>query len=182
MILRVFFLFFFTYWGTAFLCDKPPKIDQTVLRNQVVYSIFPASIFLVYTPGKEKTSYLTVIWQIIACVLLTDVFFYPMHRLLHTKYLYRHFHKRHHDIRECSGAAALHTGPIEYILTILAPLLGPALLGCTEEVLLIWTFLSTFNLVLAHAFEGRHRKHHRSKGNFGVGLMLMDRVCGTLQD
>ena len=56
--------------------------------------------------------------------LLMDVFLYCLHRLFHSKYLYR-FHKIHHELIEPVGPGALYAHPIDYIFGISLPLVLP---------------------------------------------------------
>ena len=182
----LFLVYFSTYWCTALLTsawyerDIPFECARRVIFNQLVYSIFPASLFLVWTPSPyEWRGVWLPLLQILGCILLTDILFYPLHRLLHTRFFFA-AHKRHHW-KETLGAGALYCSPLEYTLTIVPPLLSSYLVSCDELNLLVWTFLSTSNLVLAHAQEGRHKVHHvKFSKNFGAGFMLMDRLFGTL--
>ena len=181
-----------SYWVTALLSvflwprDIPSKCVRVVLRNQIGYTAWPA-LFVsgMYTPPLPEDDgwWIRAMWQLVACVVLTDIFFYPLHRLMHTKWMYARFHKIHHEFKDPIGAAALYSGRLEHALVnVLPPMLAPAVVGCDETVFLVWTCVATVNTVIAHAEEeGQHTVHHGTfLRNYGVGLMLMDRVFGTL--
>ena len=189
---RVFAAYMLSYWSTALAMavlykrDIPAKCVRNVLRNQLGYTVYPAVVvFGVYNPPDYDPVgwWFRLVWQLTACVLLVDILFYPLHRLFHTKYLYKYFHKTHHEFKDPVGAAALYSGRLEYCLVnILPPLLAPVLVGCDRYALTIWVSVATANTVIAHAQDGgQHKVHHDAFGkNYGVGLMLMDRLFGTL--
>ena len=88
------------YWGacvaTLLFIDSSQwdwGCAKRVLSNQTVYTIpFVAAASLVW----EYSDYLSAghfWWQLPSCVLLTDVLFYYPHRIMHSKWLYRHIHK-----------------------------------------------------------------------------------------
>jgi len=56
--------------------------------------------------------------------LVNDVGFYWTHRLLHSKALYKRFHKKHHTFRGSVGAAAEYAHPVEVILSNQIPTIG----------------------------------------------------------
>ena len=190
--LRIFATYMFSYWGAALIMSLtynkniPDKCWRNVLRNQLCYTVYPSLvIFSIYEPTKYNPVgwWFRLAWQLFACVVLVDVLFYPLHRIFHIKFLYKFFHKTHHEFKHPIGAAALYSGRLEYCLcNITPPLLAPMLVGCDEYVLTIWVCMATVNTVMAHAqISGQHRVHHDIFGkNYGVGLMLMDRLFGTL--
>ena len=79
---------------------------------------------LSYPSSKE------IIIQIIFFIIMEDVAFYWVHRALHIPFLYKHFHKRHHDYKITIGIASEYTLPLEFILINLIPTsLGSSILG-----------------------------------------------------
>lgn len=120
-------------------------------------------------------------WQLPACVLLTDILFYYPHRAMHSRWLY-HLHKQHHVWKKPMGVAAMYAHPFEHVVVNVAPpFFAAVLLKCHPTVFVAWVAIASANTVLAHAQEGQHTGHHRHwNKNFGVGLMLCDRLHGTL--
>jgi len=59
-------------------------------------------------------------------VISQDFSFYWGHRILHTPYLYRKFHKKHHEFNHTRGVATLHATITENIFSNLLPtFIGP---------------------------------------------------------
>ena len=177
------------YWASSLavlLFVDPSQWDwacaKRVLLNQTAYTIplvFAASL------RWEYSSYLgpwNFWWQLPGCVLLTDVLFYYPHRAMHSKWLYP-IHKTHHVWKKSMGMAALYAHPFEHVFVNVAPpFLASVLLKCHPAVLCAWVAVASANTVFAHAMEeSQHNDHHRHwTKNFGVGLMLCDRLHGTL--
>ena len=66
---------------------------RRVLSNQTVYTlplVLAASLIWEYSDYLGPGHFW---WQLPSCVLLTDVLFYYPHRVMHSKWLYRHIHK-----------------------------------------------------------------------------------------
>lgn len=63
-------------------------------------------------------------------MLVEDFSFYWMHRLFHTPYLYKKFHKYHHEFVTPIALGTLYAHPLEHILAnVLPSQLGFVLLG-----------------------------------------------------
>ena len=150
----------------------------TVLRNHVLYTPFLLPL-LVYSPSSHLRT-LHIVWQIPLGILLTDVMFYPLHRLLHLPRLYR-YHAAHHTWEVPIPASALYADAFEHcFVNMLPPVLAILITRMNIWVAGIWALIGSINTVVAHAQEGQHTDHHRYRNcNYGVGLMLMDRVFNT---
>ena len=158
-------------WSTA--CAK------IVIRNQLLFTPLLAPLLLVATTQPFSTSCL--LWQIPGAVVLSDIFFYPMHRMLHHHTLYS-MHAAHHEWEKPIGMSALYADVFEHcVVNMVPPLLSGIVVGMNPAVMALWAAAASANTVWAHAWENQHTDHHelRTK-NFGVGLMAMDRVMGTL--
>jgi len=58
------------------------------------------------------------IFNIIGIVLIEDVWFFSMHRLLHTKFFFENIHKIHHKWPQPTALSVFYVHPIEFILAI----------------------------------------------------------------
>jgi sterol desaturase/sphingolipid hydroxylase (fatty acid hydroxylase superfamily) len=132
-------------------------------------------------------------------VLLFDAYFYGLHRLLHTRLLFRLIHVVHHRSRTPTITTALAFHPVEAVLVLgfmpVAMWLVPIHLA---SLVVVSVFLGG-SILLAHGgyeifpawWEGIpvlgwyvtprvHDAHHRRRDcNFSATLSLFDRVFGT---
>ena len=63
-----------------------------------------------------------ILGQLIYFMLLEDFFFYWSHRFLHTPYIYKKIHKKHHEYHQTISIAAVYTHPLEYLFGNILPL------------------------------------------------------------
>jgi len=130
--------------------------------------------------------------------ILSELFFYGLHRLVHTKRLYW-IHKHHHNYKYNSFSIVNHyLHPIEIVLFIIPPALPPILLG--SHLMIVWIYAIITNWLGAYIHSGYqftildkllmirstdHDIHHiRPKHNFGTGLFhsFIDKLFGTYLD
>lgn len=133
-------------------------------------------------------------WRVVAAVffgarLFNDFGFYWSHRALHHPYLYRRFHKQHHQFTGTIGFAAEHAHPVEQLLSNQLPTVGFSILvGSHPLVFYVWVamrLLQTYEVhsgVLLPWSQGEatawHDYHHsHNRGCFGA--MYLDYLCGT---
>ena len=193
----IFISHFFTYWivsGIFFVADLYTKRFDTqenyaraaigVLENQLFLSL-PLVIFMdYYFPMQKELGIVHAVWQI-PCLLFThDILFYHLHRLMHTKYLYK-YHKTHHRLKNLAGVGALWAGKIEHLFVNMLPAYLPPLYLYMNYVLIVgWVIIATTNVVVVHSgydlFDKKHESHHKYLNvNYGLGVYLCDRLYGT---
>ena len=79
-------------------------------------------------------------------------FMFAFNRLLHTRYLYKKVHKKHHEFTAPIGIAALYAHPIEFAFGNMMPLvLGPLLLGSCQVTTLTWFTILMAITVIHHS-------------------------------
>lgn len=142
-----------------------------------------------------------IIIQIIFCMIIDDLVFYFSHRTLHSPWLYRTIHKKHHEAKATFGWVATYAHPIEFIFGDLLPAgVGMIILGnrCHIVTSYLWTFLkiiettdghcgydfpwSPFRLLPMSAGSSYHCFHHsHNVGNFGSFFTVWDTLFGTNQ-
>ena len=132
-----------------------------------------------------------IVWQ--------DLCFYGTHRLMHTRWMFRHVHGVHHRSREPSPWAAYAMHPVEAIVNGGMPLLALAVVPVQEQVLALFVLHQVLRNVIGHAaieclprgfvrhwFWGRftstthhHLHHETAQGNYGLWFTWWDRAFGT---
>jgi sterol desaturase/sphingolipid hydroxylase (fatty acid hydroxylase superfamily) len=131
-------------------------------------------------------------------LVLHDAYFYWVHRLMHHKWLFRHFHHVHHRSRTPTPWAAYAFAPGEAVLmTIFVPLVA-LVLPVHHVVLFAFLAIMIVRNAMGHCgveFHPRgwidgpwdllttvthHDLHHqRARGNYGLYFTWWDRWMGT---
>lgn len=119
---------------------------------------------------------------------MEEIGFYYSHRVLHSRYLYRFIHKRHHEWTAPIAVTAMYCHPIESIFSNMLPIfLGVFIMGSHVATAWLWFSLAILSTLNAHS--GYHlpflpspefHDFHHLKFNqcFGV-LGVLDRIHGT---
>lgn len=144
-------------------------------------------------------SWKVVLTQIVFYFILEDFVFYWGHRVLHTKWLYKHVHSVHHEYATPFGLTSEYAHPAEILFLGFATIIGPALTGPHLMTLWLWMVLRVLETVEAHCgyhfpwslsnflpiYGGSdfHDYHHRllytKSGNYSSTFVYMDRIFGT---
>jgi sterol desaturase/sphingolipid hydroxylase (fatty acid hydroxylase superfamily) len=148
---------------------------------------------------KDLPDRLTFFLTIIFSMLTEDMTFHFLHKLLHTKLLYPHIHKIHHEYKSTIGIAAVYSHPIEYIVGVMLPAGAPALLLGSSlhlSTFLFWSLLrlsesidghsgyefpwSPFRLLPFGTSARYHSFHHEKNiGNYSSMCSIWDTIMGT---
>jgi sterol desaturase/sphingolipid hydroxylase (fatty acid hydroxylase superfamily) len=142
------------------------------------------SVVTEYVPtGKE------MVCESVLAFLFFEVIHYFVHRLLHTKRLFRNFHGVHHRFREEVPLAAYFSHPVDFALSnssslMLAWTLVRQVSTGSVLSLLLYLFVAQVGALYIHTGHGlfssdSHAVHHaKLKSNFGL-LGVMDLIFGT---
>ncbi len=205
-------LVFFTTWGVYTLLHRygvapryrvmdgkaPPAetIGRAIRQISVTHVGFLGVITLVVYPawramGGELSapwpSLPQMAWQLVACMLVQDTIFYWSHRTLHTKWLFKKVHRKHHDFRYVRGISAEYFHPAESILNVIALMVGPVVLAVHPLTFVLWQGIRVWESVEAHSgyaftsLASRHAYHHlyAARGCLGSFFGIWDRLMGT---
>jgi len=162
------------------------KIFKRVLFNTLIGIIPGIYIISLYTNTcKIPFSILKMITDIICTLISSDILFYICHRLLHTKILYKYFHKLHHEIKKPIGFGALYSTLTEIYVGNIFPLYTPLLFLSSHEItIMIWIIITCCNtVILSHSGYKKlsefHDLHHEKFNvNYGSSV-FMDKLFGT---
>jgi sterol desaturase/sphingolipid hydroxylase (fatty acid hydroxylase superfamily) len=128
-----------------------------------------------------------------------ETYFYWIHRAMHSRMLFRRFHRVHHESREPSPFAAFSFHPLEAFLESLPFLMLVLFVPVHVGVLFAFTFFSLAMNVLGHLglelvperkrdrapwrfvnTASVHAWHHaKLRGNYGLYSTIWDRWMGT---
>lgn len=176
------------------------------LASSVIYA-FPAAIVWEAFKAGETKIYLDplayhplwLIGGLLTYLLVQDVYYYFVHRLLHHPKIYRHAHAGHHRALRPTAFASFAFDPAEAALTAwLLPALTfliPIHLGAIVAALAIMTAAAVLNHAGVEVWPRRwlaraplswfitaahHDLHHqRQRTNFGLYLRCWDQLFGT---
>ena len=181
-------------------------IDGTIKHqiSLVVFLPFFYRLFSYFGHVSVRTpipSFWTLLWQITIFVLCEDFLFYWTHYLFHTRWLYKHIHKKHHIFKQPTGVVFVLADPWESLLqNQLAVWIAPLVLFKEKHLFTIclWIFLRVYQTINAHSgydlpyISGQyyfpwllsgtlqHDYHHQhARMNYGSFLTLWDRLMNT---
>jgi Sterol desaturase len=167
--------------------DIYKKCLPTVAWNTLICSFVPCLFFGWYQIMELPFDLVKMIIDLILVSFLSDIFFYTLHRLLHVSFIYKKYHKKHHQIIAPIGLSAVYMTTLDFYLGNIVPIYLPlCLVGAHSLTVRIWMILTTINtVVVAHSgfdkLANFHDKHHSAfNKNYGTNL-FMDRIFGTYE-
>ena len=188
-------VFWITYWSLGgwltykMQCDKTRKIEKL---NKVVFTLFYnmvwtffASVLLSQLPLRMMTDSHIII-KIIMTYIITDIWFYHIHIMMHQKQLYW-THKLHHEFPQPYALTALYCSYYEAIfLNTFAAGLPVVVLQLSPICAYLWFFISAADSVLSHSglnipyiIDDYHDLHHKHfQYNYGISH-LFDNIYNT---
>lgn len=163
------------------------KVLGTVMMNTFIYSI-PIVLFGGYYDmyiGDDIFMIKKCLIDLFFGLFCIDPLFYICHKLLHTKYLYSLFHKKHHEITKPVGISALYSTGFEFYFGNILPIFLPLYLVRAHPITVkIWMLIVIINtVVFAHSgykkladFHDKHHEHFNK--NYGTDIFV-DKIMDT---
>ncbi|GFZ13270.1 sterol 4-alpha-methyl-oxidase 2-1 [Actinidia rufa] len=160
---------------------------------------YPVFRFMGMRSSLPLPSWKVISTQILFYFILEDFVFYWGHRILHTKWLYKHVHSIHHEYATPFGLTSEYAHPAEILFLGFATIVGPAITGPHLITLWLWMVVRVLETVEAHCgyhfpwslsnflplYGGAdfHDYHHRllytKSGNYSSTFVYMDWIFGT---
>jgi 4-alpha-methyl-delta7-sterol-4alpha-methyl oxidase len=166
---------------------------REALLQQVLFALL--TCFVVYPLWLARSGGLAAPWHgfgmmllhLVAFIALQDTIFYWSHRALHTRWLFKKIHAKHHRFRFIRPIVAEFAHPVENTLNFIAFFAGPVLLGTPFLTLQVWVVLRMMETLEAHSgyaltpISDRHSFHHlyATKGIYGSFVSPWDWLMGT---
>lgn len=118
---------------------KRPVLNQ-LWSIAIFYNLFYFNLINDYSQ-----SLYSILFSIIPFLAIFEFTSYVTHRMLHSSFLYKFLHVSHHKQARLDPISAHDSNPIDFILTILLPIiLPPVLLKGSKLVFWIWIPVATF--------------------------------------
>ncbi|XP_058460580.1 fatty acid hydroxylase domain-containing protein 2-like [Malaya genurostris] len=171
------------------------KVVKTAFINMVLVGIPTLACFHKFSSITGRLpdlrilpTFIEILYTIPAGLLGFEFFFYYSHRLFHSKYLYKSFHKKHHEWTSPVALAAVYSHPLEHVICSMIPLyLGVWL--TKAHLISAWVWVAIALTGTLHDHSGYHLPfissseahdfHHLKFNQFYGVLGFLDWLHGT---
>nr|XP_043609713.1 methylsterol monooxygenase 2-2 isoform X1 [Erigeron canadensis] len=116
----------------------------------VTLASYPVFKFMGMRSSLPLPSWKVISTQILFYFIVEDFIFYWGHRILHTKWLYKHIHSVHHEYATPFGLTSEYAHPAEILFLGFATIFGPAITGPHLITLWLWMMVRVLETVEAH--------------------------------
>ena len=153
-----------------------------------IYIVIPASLAILFNYYPIINNYDSVYRELkifIINIVFGEFWFYILHRLNHTKILYKLIHKTHHKDYNPVGILAFYSNPIEclFVNVFSSYLVHYWYTLSLYQYTLFTTFVLANTIFYSHSSNSyentTHHIHHKLLNyNYGFSI-FMDKLCGT---
>jgi 4-alpha-methyl-delta7-sterol-4alpha-methyl oxidase len=161
--------------------------QQVLFLLMVYFIVYPLWVWRSGGMDAPWHGFWMMLLHLLVFALAEDTIFYWSHRALHTRWLFKHIHSKHHRFRFVRPVVAEYAHPVENTLNFIAFFAGPLLLGSPYLTLQVWIVVRMIETLEAHSgfslspFSDRHSFHHlyATKGMYGSFISPWDWLMGT---
>ncbi|GFV44396.1 fatty acid hydroxylase domain-containing protein 2 [Trichonephila clavipes] len=174
--------------------SKVLKVTLQVIINQLIF--IPCAIVFYYLmvwrgyhSGKTLPSFQRLAFEIAFHIVMNEIIFYYVHRILHLPFVYKYIHKRHHEWSAPIAITAIYGHPLEHISANIVSVLSSFLiLGSHMSVCWLWLNVAIFFTVNNHSgyqfplmsSSPKFHDYHHMKFDQNYGLLgILDWMHGT---
>ena len=173
-------------------------IGSVFISPMITYSSVYFNLIEYRTDIESYPSSIEIFKELMFMSLVVETLYYWSHRLFHTPWLYKNFHKQHHEYQVTVSIAAIYNNPFDYVITNTLPAIIAKMLLCEMHVVTayFWGLYVGFLAIVLHIGYNMpwypfsvfpfgididyHDFHHSSNvGNYGIFSSLWDTICGT---
>jgi lathosterol oxidase len=179
-----------------------PRLVEAQVRREIGSALISIALFggwSVLTVLAERRGWVSILWQaraprvaleLVALVLWNEVHFFVIHRLLHTRWLFRRVHRDHHRSLRATPFSTYAMHPVEAVLLGSVMICVMPFAALSAPTLLLFPMVSLLLNNLGHmsydlcpgrsdwhplAATRRHARHHSQvAGNYGFLLPVLD--------
>lgn len=198
---ELYFDFFLTYTLTSLFCFiieyfHPNIRSKVITKTQIIQNykiiiptvffnllaIFPFINLFEYYHGFLAYNNYSFIINFLLWLTFTDILFYTIHRLFHTKKLY-FLHSKHHSFKYTHGLGAIYASFPDFLLANIIPLSFPLyFFSIPYNYCKYITIFSSFTTVfISHSGFKLFTSHliHHIKSKVNYGLFFTDTLLNT---
>jgi sterol desaturase/sphingolipid hydroxylase (fatty acid hydroxylase superfamily) len=179
-------------------------VKETIRHQISIFLLTPLLYYLLNYFGDleihgPRPSWSTIVYQLALFILSEDAIFFWTHYLLHTPWLYKMIHKKHHLYTQPTGVVSVLSDPWEGLQNQISVWLMPILLKEKHLfTLCLWVAIRVYQTVNAHSGYnlpyvstqywvpwimsgalGHDFHHQHGKWNYGSFFNVWDRLMGT---
>jgi len=164
-----------------------PSLWKTITLSSFNYFCLGVGVWThscVYGHTDTELWYIAVA-KLIGCRFLVDVWFYTIHRLFHTKQLYK-YHKVHHEWKQPISYATFYAHPLENIFANLGTILVSLhTFQLSHSLAYFWILLVVTQSVVSHSgditffVKSKHDYHHMYLNCAFGNDLFMDKIFKT---
>ncbi|UJR28231.1 hypothetical protein I4U23_009481 [Adineta vaga] len=185
--------------------DLVKLMIKETIRHQISFFVLtPLLYYLLNYFGYldihgPRPSWLTIVYQLMLFILSEDAIFFWTHYFLHTPWLYKTIHKKHHVYTQPTGVVSVLSDPWESLQNQIAIWFMPVLLKEKHIfTLCLWIAIRVYQTVNAHSGYnfpyistqywvpwimsgalGHDFHHQHGKWNYGSFFNVWDRLMNT---
>lgn len=162
-------------------------ILPTVIRNHMILFIFHYFYSSFFSLEVFTYTFLEFCANLLVFFILSDVFFYIGHRLMHHPKIYSMVHKQHHLTRTTIGISGYYMGVIDFFGEFIIPFYLPFyLMGNCPLLMITAGLIGQLNGILSHSghdlplmpWSDDHQIHHLEQ-NYNFGFFVTDYILRT---